>query len=777
MTDLRSFDEESWRPVIFDTAKPEERAALQALRANQPIWQTHDVLARQVHELARIRMPGATEDMVAQAAGRVLAGEHYGRWVHYPWSGRLLHLLPPEDFQSLRLSRNLYKNTPDEQARLAQLTIGVVGLSAGAAAVQALVLEGIGGHLKLADFDRLELSNLNRVRAGVHDVGQLKAVVIARQVLEIDPYLRITLYPHGITRDSVDAFLGGAAPVDVVVEECDSLAIKLLLRERARARGLPVVMETSDRGMLDVERFDLEPDRPILHGRLGSLGAHALERLPASARLAVAAQVVGAETVSTRLAASAMEIGHTITTWPQLGSEVMLGGASVTAALRRIGLGQPLVSGRRYVDLDAVLASAPEPVTAAALPRPIPEIPRSEAIARSEAVATSAPACSALARFVVAHAAMAPSGGNAQPWKFHAEGSRLWLRIDRTRAQNLLSVADRPVLLAMGAAAENIRIAATQRGHRVDMLAFPFPASHDVVAELVLAQGRDAEHAELAALVEPLRQRATNRAPGSGEVLTCLEMRRLQWAAERRGARLELALAPRALAAVAALVGESNRIRYLCDPLHQEMFGELRWSPAEARERRDGLDVATLALGPDARTMLRLAARPDVARLLRARDGGSALRGGAARTLIESASAVGVLSMACDTSADWLQAGRAMQRVWLEATRLGLGFQPVGTLIYMLHMLDAPAGAVFRPHERSTLLAQKQRMDEVFPRSSQRVPVMMFRLARAPMPAVRSLRRPVDDILLAGAPPMSAEALQLCTAPMPQAAAGRAALG
>jgi hypothetical protein len=27
-------------------------------------------------------------------------------------------------------------------------------------------------------------------------------------------------------------------------------------------------METSDRGVLDVERFDLEPDRPIFHGLL-----------------------------------------------------------------------------------------------------------------------------------------------------------------------------------------------------------------------------------------------------------------------------------------------------------------------------------------------------------------------------------------------------------------------------------------------------------------------------------------------------------------------------
>ena len=43
--------------------------------------------------------------------------------------------------------------------------------------------------------------------------------------------------------------------------------IKAILREGARARRIPVLMATSDRGLVDVERFDLEPQRQILHGR------------------------------------------------------------------------------------------------------------------------------------------------------------------------------------------------------------------------------------------------------------------------------------------------------------------------------------------------------------------------------------------------------------------------------------------------------------------------------------------------------------------------------
>jgi nitroreductase len=50
------------------------------------------------------------------------------------------------------------------------------------------------------------------------------------------------------------------------VEECDDLYLKIALREYARKKRVPVLMETSDRGLLEIERFDLEPERGILHG-------------------------------------------------------------------------------------------------------------------------------------------------------------------------------------------------------------------------------------------------------------------------------------------------------------------------------------------------------------------------------------------------------------------------------------------------------------------------------------------------------------------------------
>ncbi len=187
-----------------------------------------------------------------------------------------MRLLGPRSFESLRLNRNRNKLTKKEQTKLRGLRVGVIGASAGHSIAHVLAMEGIVGELRLADFDDIELTNLNRIPAGVMDLGVNKAVVLARRVAEIDPYLPVTTFTDGITPENLARFIDG---LDLIIEECDSLDIKFLVREAARESGIAVLMETSDRGVLDVERFDLEAHRPIFHGLLGDMSYEKLAGL------------------------------------------------------------------------------------------------------------------------------------------------------------------------------------------------------------------------------------------------------------------------------------------------------------------------------------------------------------------------------------------------------------------------------------------------------------------------------------------------------------------
>ena len=241
---------------VLDAADPTDNAVLEQLRAD-PVIEFIDLREEQLEELRRLRPPPDPE-LVAEPC----------RWAYYPWRRTVVAVLAPRAFRAVRLDRNRNMITAEEQTRLGALRIGVAGLSVGHVIAHTLAAQGMCGELRLADFDRVELSNLNRVPATVLDLGLNKAEVAARRIAELDPYLLVRVLDVGLTVDTVDEFLDG---LDVVVEECDSLDMKVILRERARARRIPVLMATSDRGLVDVERFDLEPRRPILHGLLGDL--------------------------------------------------------------------------------------------------------------------------------------------------------------------------------------------------------------------------------------------------------------------------------------------------------------------------------------------------------------------------------------------------------------------------------------------------------------------------------------------------------------------------
>ncbi len=125
----------------------------------------------------------------------------------------------------------------------------------------------------------LDLSNLNRVAAGVADVGVTKVVLAARRGRRARPlHPRRSLFRDGVDEDDHRRLRrdGGARRDRRRVRRPGDQGARCASR-RGR-RGSPVVMATSHRGMLDVERFDLEPDRPAFHGLLGDVTSAELRR-------------------------------------------------------------------------------------------------------------------------------------------------------------------------------------------------------------------------------------------------------------------------------------------------------------------------------------------------------------------------------------------------------------------------------------------------------------------------------------------------------------------
>lgn len=759
-----------FRPVAYRAGVAAERQALQALAAADPDLELIDRLPAQIAALLRCRNPGAAPDdrALADLAEALLEGAPlpaWGTWFHLPWRRQVVRVLPREPFRELRSDRNRHKIDADEQRRLRALRVGVVGLSVGQAIAVCMAQEGVGGAFRLADYDRLELSNLNRLRAGIGDLGVEKTVLAARAILEMDPYLEVESFPNGVRSADIDRFLlgdDGSAPVDLLVEECDDLALKILLRQRARALRIPVLMATSERGLLDVERFDLEPERPLFHGLVEGLDLAAVAAGDDDARVAFIMRIAGLEALSARGAASLIELGQTVSTWPQLASAVVLGAAAVTDAARRIALGQLQASGRWMVDFDALIDDGtalrrhltPSPGGGAAGPDESGGAAGSsgEEAARGgddvpgwAALVEAARACGeggpdrALVRTWVGWAIRAPSGGNSQPWRFRWDGETLWCHDDQQRAVPSMDPHRLSASQAMGSALENLSLAARAVG-------FALQLSPCAPAEAALCRASFARvPAQRDPLLEQVLLRATNRRPGDGSLLGRDEASGLYAAAQVHGGRLRLATAPEELSALGRAFGAMDRLRFLSPTMLREMGEELRWTPQAARATGDGLDVDTLELTAGERAALRLLLHaPAMAEVARLGLGGTLQK--PARDATRSSSAVGLLEMPDDTPWHWLLGGRALQRVWLEASRAGLWLHPMATLPFLARLLQRGEADSLSRRQQREVQAALALFESVFePSGGARV--LTFRLFRAPPPSAVALRRPVDAVL------------------------------
>ncbi|MFF0816114.1 Rv1355c family protein [Rhodococcus sp. NPDC003318] len=646
------------------------------------------------------------------------AAEEAPMWAYYPWRRTLVHVLGPNSFRRLRLDRNRNKITDAEQQRLAALEVGVVGLSVGHAVAVALALENACGALHLADHDTLELSNLNRVPAGVFDLGVNKAIVAARRISEIDPYLRVTAWPDGVTERTVGDFLAG---LDLVVEECDSLDMKVSVREEARRLRIPVLMETSDRGLLDVERFDLEPGRPLFHGLLGEVSSRSLAGLTPKEKLPAVLGILGADQLSARLGASLVEIDTTISTWPQLGGDVLLGGAGVATAVRRFGTGRPLPSGRVRVDLERALDDLAPPVH----PTDADHADDAEADPENPSPRNA----------VVRAACAAPSGGNAQPWRVIADPGavRLYLDPDRTSA---MDVRFRGSFVALGAAFYNASVAAA--AHRVlgpvEVFGDDDRVTDGSVPVVTMTFGAGADD-ELASRYERMLRRATNRRTGTVGPVDPLTVDVLESSARHEGARLAVLTDRGDIAAAADVLALSDRLRFLTPRLHREMMSEIRWSGEDVGT---GIDVRCLELSATDLAALSIVRRGDVTAQLARWQLGAGL-GDATRDRVNSSSALAAVVIGGTRDVDYFRGGSAVENVWITSEGEGFAVQPVSPVF--LYGVRPGELEELAPDHTEVLAEASRSLLDLFGVAEGEAVALVLRLSHAPPPSVRSRRR------------------------------------
>lgn len=129
--------------------------------------------------------------------------------------------------------------------------VTVFGLGAvGSFATEAIARAGVG-HLRLVDFDKVDVSNINRQLFALHStIGREKAQVARERVKDINPHCHIEVFSSFINAQSLEDLL--SKEMDVVVDAIDGLNSKINLIVGARKMNLPVVSSMGAGGRTDV---------------------------------------------------------------------------------------------------------------------------------------------------------------------------------------------------------------------------------------------------------------------------------------------------------------------------------------------------------------------------------------------------------------------------------------------------------------------------------------------------------------------------------------------
>ncbi len=347
-----------FKPKIFNCSIKEEMDLFNDLCSVNKSITKIDTLADQKHELSLVEDPSLISHKALTNPDIPEVSDKEGVWIYFAWKNTAVRILDRDKYEKLRMSRNKNLITEREQEILKNKTIAIAGLNVGNPGAVCLTLEGIGEHMKLADFDPLSVSNLNRFRAGLTDLNINKAYISARQMYEINPFVQIDMFEKGITDENIEMFLGDKR-VDLLIEEMDNLRYKIKIREMARELKIPVLMVTGsgDHVIIDVERYDKDGDLPLLSGYLKDEVISKIESIKPGEgtfrdRVELLQDFMGKEYLDSKLNSSFDEVGLTIASIPQVAESSFLRGAALTHFAKKILLNEDLKSGRYEIKLD-----------------------------------------------------------------------------------------------------------------------------------------------------------------------------------------------------------------------------------------------------------------------------------------------------------------------------------------------------------------------------------------------------------------------------------------
>ena len=259
-------------------------------------------------------------------------------------------------------------------------------------------------------------------------------------------------------------------------------------------------------------------------------------------------------------------------------------------------------------------------------------------------------------REIVRAATLAANSHNTQPWRFVVTGERITIGPDFSRRCPVVDPDDHHLFASLGCAVENMVQAAVALG-------FKAAAGLEATGKDRVAVALDRSAPTSNILADAITKRQCTRAEYDGKAVSPQDLSKLITAATMDGVECLIVTERSRMDAILDYVVQGNTAQMRDQAFMKELIHWIRFNDRAAIERLDGL-AARSSGNPSLPTWLGKRLLPFVMTVKGENDKYA--------RHVRSSAGLAVLTASSNDKAGWISAGRAFQRLALQATALGI---------------------------------------------------------------------------------------------------------
>jgi hypothetical protein len=329
-------------------------------------------------------------------------------------------------------------------------------------------------------------------------------------------------------------------------------------------------------------------------------------------------------------------------------------------------------------------------------------------------------------------AAKAPSGDNAQPWKFVIGENTIDIYNIPGKDNSPYNFKERGSFFAHGAVIENLSLLLSAAGYDAAVALFP-SANSDHVARLTLSKKTLPSEEPLVSFIP---QRKTNRKPYKKVALDPQNKTLLLDITKDFGfGNLHILEDQKAIAHLAKTLSLSDQLIFEDKAIHEAIFSSVRWTK-EDEEARKGLYIKTLELPPPAQILFKLLKNWSLLELLN-KINISKFIASQSKKNYASSSAFGMITLPDNAKESFVKAGILFQRIWLTATKEKLDIQPATALAYLAQRIHEKAPLDLSADHQKQILQAEASIRQLFDTRNGTI-AMIFRMGYGKTPSAQS---------------------------------------